>query len=94
MEFEWDQGKELSNRKKYGLGFQNASRVFDDPNHQVSYDGIVDYEERWRVTGLIKGFAVAVMAYTNRDQESVETIRIISARRATRKERNDYERNC
>lgn len=93
MEFEWDRAKELSNRTKHGLGFPDASRVFDDPDHQVVFDGIHDREERWRAIGLIQGLAVIVIAYTDRDHEGVEIVRIISARRATRQERNDYERN-
>ena len=47
MDFVWDDGKNRTNRRRHGISFETAARIFDDPN-LVSYrDRMVDDEERW-----------------------------------------------
>lgn len=91
-EFEWDEGKNLSNQKKHGISFEDAARVFGDPLMVLFPDGEIDGEERWRAFGQVGGFAVIMVAHTYRDHDDHEKIRIISARMATRHERQAYER--
>lgn len=88
MQFEWDEQKEKTNIKKHGLDFETASRVFDDENRLEWYDeNHSEYEDRYITIGLIDDIACIIMAvYTERE----EAIRIISARRATKQEREMY----
>ena len=88
----WDPNKDRINRQKHGLSFAAAVRVFADPFAMSEQDRMGDGEERWRTIGLIEGVMVALVVCTFRqDPDGTETIRIISARRATRHERNRYE---
>lgn len=91
-EFEWDEAKNLSNQKKHGISFEDAARVFSDPLMVLFPDGEMDGEERWRAFGQVGGLAVIMVAHTYRDHDDHEKIRIISARMATRHERQAYER--
>ena len=89
--FEWDENKNRTNQQKHGVDFDTASYVFDDPNFLSEQDRIVDGEERWQTIGLVGGFVILMVAHTVRESEDVEIIRIISARKATSKERKYYE---
>ena len=86
MEFEWDEEKATLNKRKHGIPFRFATRVFLDENRLEWIDTRRQYgEPRWITIGLIEGIEIAV-AYTLRGQ----TIRLISARKAERHEREDY----
>ncbi len=93
--FEWDEAKNLSNRAKHGLTFQTASRVFADPFVTIKQDRIENGEMRWQAWGLVDGSLFLLVAFVSRDEETedtaVEVIRIISARKASPKERRHYE---
>jgi uncharacterized DUF497 family protein len=95
MRFEWDGAKNLSNRRKHGVSFEEASFVFRDPLYVSVQDRVEDGELRWQTFGLVEGRVLLTVAHTVREEReyatSVEVIRIISARRATRKERRRYE---
>ena len=86
--FEWDSRKAQSNKKKHGITFEEASTVFgdilsitiDDPVHSVG-------EDRFVTVGTSVNERLIVAAHTEHD----DIIRIISARKATRNERNQYE---
>lgn len=91
-EFEWDEAKKLSSQKKHGISFEDAARVFGDPLMVLFPDGETDGEKRWRAFGQVGGVAVIMVAHTYRNHEGHEKIRIISARMATRHERQTYER--
>lgn len=88
MQFEWDDEKEQKNIKKHGIDFETASRVFQDENRIEIYDEAhSEYEDRYITIGIINGIAYVLMVvYTERD----EAIRLISARKATAKERSMY----
>ena len=84
--------KNRANRRKHGLGFETARLVFDDPlmAHRPDPNPV---EERWRTIGMIGG-VVVIVAHTwpqAQDETGVETGRIISARKATARERRTYE---
>lgn len=93
--FEWDERKSLSNQRKHGIGFEAASRVFLDPLFISIKDRIQNGEERWRTYGEVDDVLLLMVAHTVREEtgrgETIEVIRMISARRATRKERQRYE---
>lgn len=88
LEFEWDPQKAEANQKKHGVSFEEASTVFadllsvtiSDPDHS-------DEEERWLLLGRATTGTLLVVTHVERG----ERIRLISARKATRRERRDYE---
>lgn len=87
--FEWDEGKNRTNQRKHGILFQEAQTVFfdeeavefDDPHHSAD-------ESRFLIVGRSIRHRILVISYCSR--ESI--IRIISARKATKGERNYYLR--
>ena len=91
MEFEWDEAKAAANLKKHGVGFEEAKTVFDNPLAVIFDDEAhsVD-EQREIIIGHSQQNRLLLVSFTDRPN----TIRIISARLATRKEREDYEENA
>jgi uncharacterized DUF497 family protein len=88
LRFEWDPRKAAENLLKHGTPFHEAATVFDDPL-AITYpdpDHSGD-ESRWLTFGVSAEGRQLVIAHT----EGRDTIRIISARRATRNERKIYE---
>jgi uncharacterized protein len=92
MRFVWDPAKAESNHRKHGVQFEDAVRVFFDPLHLTVQDRVEGGEYRWQTIGQVAGAAVLLVAHTVTEDgpEPVETIRIISARRATPQERKRY----
>ena len=76
---------------KHGVSFQTAARVFTDPHALVELDRIENGEERWQTIGVVEGVLMLMVAHIVREQDDIEIIRIISARRANRRERRRYE---
>lgn len=91
MRFEWDRDKAGRNLAKHGMSFDLACRVWDDPNHVLVPDRIVDGEERWHAVGRVGGVAILVVVHVYPDPEDETRIRLISARKATSHERRHYE---
>jgi uncharacterized DUF497 family protein len=89
--FEWDHAKAASNLRKHGVSFQTAVRVFADPYALMERDWGEDGEERWRTLGVVDDVLLLLVAHTVRHEDGSEVIRIISARRADRRERRRYE---
>ncbi len=91
MLFEWDDEKEKANIEKHGIDFSTAALVFGDANRIEKYDEKhSDEEDRYITIGQINGVAIVVMVvYTNRGS----AIRIISARLATKREKEAYYSN-
>jgi uncharacterized DUF497 family protein len=91
MRFVWDEDKNQSNLARHNVSFELASLVFQDPL-QISEPDPHESEERWRTLGLVKGVVVLIVVHTiKEDEDGYEEIRIISARKATRAEREAYE---
>lgn len=86
MEYEWDQGKAQSNREKHGVSFPDAIGVLEDEFALTIPDEHTD-EERFVTIGEDAFGRVLVVVYTYRGED---TIRIISARPATRRESRLY----
>ena len=88
MEFEWDPEKAVRNLAKHGISFQDAATVFGDPLSMTYYDsGHSDEEDRHLTLGHSNTGQLLVVSHTDRGEKT----RIISARAATRRERQQYE---
>lgn len=89
MEFEWDENKNKSNMKKHGVNFEDAVPVFFDEHSISRRDTRRDYEEeRFQIVGM-SSIGALIVAFTERHGN---TMRIISARTPSRKEKLSYER--
>jgi uncharacterized DUF497 family protein len=88
MEFEWDDDKAARNIDKHGVLFQDAATVFGDPLSITYYDpDHSDDEDRFITIGHTTSGILLIVSHTDRG----DRVRIISARRATRKEKKAYE---
>ena len=88
--FEWDPAKARENHRKHGVSFDEAKTVFAD-DHAILLDDL-DHsadEDRFALLGLSAPLHILVVAHCYRAGESV--IRLISARKATRSERAQYD---
>lgn len=92
MVFTWDPKKDELNKSKHSISFETASWVFNDPLHVSVYDRVVDGEQRWKTMGLVGNLVIIVVAHTYTEKEDIEIVRIISARKATKRERKYYEK--
>lgn len=91
MRFEWDQKKNRENLNKHGVSFEDAAEVFNDPLCLTVEDRTVQSEERLWTIGCVEGIVVLVVVHTMVDDEGEEVVRVISARKATPRERTFYE---
>lgn len=92
IQFEWDPAKARRNQQKHGISFEIARHAFDDPHALSEQDRIEDGERRWQTLGLVKDLLLVLVAHTVQGEGADETVRIISARRASRKERKRVEK--
>jgi len=90
--FIWDTDKNEVNRRKHRISFELAVRVFNDPLLLTTADlnHSSQYETRWNNLGLLNGNIILFVVHT----EQNGLTRIISARKATKKEVMDYETNA
>jgi uncharacterized DUF497 family protein len=91
MRFVWDDKKNRRNQAKHNISFETAQLAFTDPFALSILDRVVDGEERWQTLGSIADAVVVLVAHTVEEAEGEEVIQIISARKATRREREIYE---
>ena len=88
LSFEWDTQKANNNKEKHGISFDEASTVFADPFSLTIHDPLhSDFEDRFIIIGVSHKHRVLIVVYTEREDK----IRIISARKAKKKERSYYE---
>jgi uncharacterized DUF497 family protein len=91
VEFEWDGAKAASNLAKHGVSFEEALTVFDDPLAVIFEDGEHSHGElRELIIGHSYQNRLVLACFTERPGR----VRIINARPATRREREDYEENA
>jgi len=91
LTFSWDDNKNISNKQKHGISFEEAQTVFfdenaiefDDPDHSLN-------EERFILLGLNQNLRILVVCHCYRKDDT--EIRIITARKATKKEQKVYFR--
>jgi uncharacterized protein len=91
MRFSWDQQKNRDNLRKHGVSFETALRVFRDRHVIFEQDRDMDGEPRWQAIGRANGTVLLLVVHVYEDdEEDGERIRIISARKATRRETEIY----
>lgn len=89
IRFDWDEQKALTNERKHGIAFAEAEPVFYDKNARLIFDPEHSLDEqRYIILGMsnLHGLLVVSHAYKQNDQ----IIRIISARKATKREQQQY----
>lgn len=95
--FTWDDAKNEINVKKHGISFEKASDVFSDPHALSRVERIENGEERWQTIGMVGEILILLIVYILRTNTEdclyTEEIRIISARKADRKERKAYDKS-
>jgi uncharacterized DUF497 family protein len=92
VRFEWDRNKAEANNKKHKVSFEEATSVFRDPLALIFDDADHSREERREIIighSILKHLVLVCFTERGRD-----TIRVVSARMATRRERQDYEKNA
>ena len=87
MDIEWDAGKAAANFKKHGVRFEEAATSLLDPMALAQEDDTSEGEARWVLVGMSANARLLTVIYTLRDENR---IRLISARKATRKEAYFY----
>jgi uncharacterized protein len=87
MEIEWDAAKAAANLKKHGVSFEEAATALLDPRALTQEDDSSTGEPRWVLIGMGAAARLLTVVYTLRAEER---IRLISARKATRKEASFY----
>ena len=87
MDIEWDSDKADSNFKKHGVSFEEAATALLDPMALAQADGSSEGEPRWVLIGMSAQLRLLSVVYALRRQDRV---RLISARKATRKEAKYY----
>ena len=88
LQFEWDDNKAKSNAAKHGVSFEEASTVFGDPlSLTISDPAHSQAEDRFIILGHSHKQRLLVVVHTDRG----DSIRLISARRASKHERKSYE---
>lgn len=89
MKFEWDEGKNKANIRKHGIDFADAWQLFEHPL-LIWHDDRYDYgEDRYIGLGMLHSLMVVLVAFVERD---IDTIRVISMRKAKKHERERYEK--
>lgn len=91
MLFVWDHVKAEQNRSKHGVSFELAQTVFDDPFHLSVLDSKNHHDERWVTIGKCVPTSTLIVVHTYQTKQDNEIVRIVSARKATKKEKKQYE---
>jgi hypothetical protein len=92
LHFTWDESKNRSNQQKHNVSFEEAQTVFYDASAMEFYDSAHSRkEDRFLLLGQSFSFKTLMVCHCYREEEGV--IRIISARKATPKERKKYWSN-
>ena len=93
MKYEWNEEKNKLNQEKHGISFEEAKEVFQDALQISKLDKRFSYfEERWITVGSTTKHKVLVVANLFFTDDGEEIIRIVSARKANKQERNSYEK--
>ncbi len=91
IRFDWDEHKNILNQRKHGISFDEAKSVFEDETAILFDDPVHSKrEERFLLLGMSKEANVCIVCHCYRESDTV--IRIISARKATKKEKERYVR--
>ena len=90
LKFQWDDEKNRINKRKHGVSFEEAKSVFFDDNAIQFWDeDYANAEERFLLLGMSYKMRILLVAHCYREKDSI--IRIISARKATKNEKKNYQ---
>ena len=90
IHFDWDERKNQANIRDHHVSFEEAQTIFYDPAARLIYDpDHSEEEDRFIILGVSRKMRILVVSHCYREVD--EIIHIISARRATKKEQNQYE---
>jgi len=91
ISFQWNDSKNISNQKKHGVSFEEEKTVFYDENARLIHDPEhSDSEDRFIILGLSSNLRILIIVHAYREKD--EIVRIISARKATKKEIQYYSK--
>jgi uncharacterized DUF497 family protein len=91
VNFDWNENKNQTNIIKHGIDCRAAAKIFKDDNFIASEDNSSDYGEvHYKIIGNVEPHGILLVVFTEREGD---IIRIISARKATKKERLLYQKN-
>jgi uncharacterized DUF497 family protein len=89
ISFTWDQQKAIENLKKHKISFEEAQTVFTDPNARMIFDpDHSEQEDRFIILGISSGLRLLVVCHCYHEKDM--KIRIISDRKTTKQEQNQY----
>ena len=92
IEFQWDETKNTANKKKHNVSFEEAKTVFYDDSARLIHDPTHSVtEDRYILLGMSSNLRLLIVIHAYKEQD--EIIRIISARKATKKETKQYLRD-
>jgi uncharacterized DUF497 family protein len=90
VQFEWSKSKDLLNQRKHGVSFEEAKTVFFDPTTLIAHDpDHSEAEDRFLAIGYSSIHRLLLVVHCYRQEH--EVLRIISARKATKAERRQFE---
>ena len=89
MRFEWDANKASSNLAKHGVSFGEATEVFYDPNAVEGFDA---FHSATEIRLFVMGLSTRRLLFVVYTETAEDTVRIITARKTTKREREIYER--
>lgn len=90
ISFDWDEQKAWSNERKHGISFEEAQTAFYDENARLSYDpDHSQSEDRYLLLGMSSSLRILVVCHVY--QQNGECIRVISARKVTKQEQQQYQ---
>jgi uncharacterized DUF497 family protein len=93
MRFHWDWTKAAENRRKHRVSFEEACTIFSDPSILTAHDEKhSEFDDRWASIGMsVAGrILVVIHSWPEADDSGDEVVRIISARKANKRERETY----
>jgi uncharacterized DUF497 family protein len=98
MRYEWDEPKNRENRRKHGIDFELATRVFEDERCLINFDRVDEAgEQRYHALGAVSAepgsvpILLVAHVYREEDRDGEEIVRIISARRAGKNDVRRYQ---
>ena len=91
VKFEWSSEKAAANVRKHDVAFELAQQVWNDPAHFIVFDRRDGAEERWHAIGLVHGVLILTVVHTHPVPDDETSVRIISARKATTREKGRYD---
>jgi uncharacterized DUF497 family protein len=93
VRFTWDRAKAERNKRVHGFSFEQATEVFDDPNHVAGENYFAEWEgeQRYQIIGMTRRLILLLVVFVERSSPDAQVIHLISARKAVEYEKSIYE---